>query len=377
MISRFWATLHTRPQILLVPLALLALMVALWAGLLRMGWHLPIASASLAALHGPLILVGFFGTVIGLERAIALQRHWMYLAPLGTALGGLTILFWGSTGPEPFLIMFGSVIACAAFVIILRQHLALWTVTMSLGAFAWCVGNVFWLAGQPLFVVSLWWAGFLVLTIAGERLELGRLLQHSRFVQWAFAVIVTFMLVSLFFIVADYTNGTRLVGVAWLALALWLLRYDIARRTVRKRGLTRFIAVCLLSGYVWLAVSGAIGFIYGGLPAGPIYDAFLHALFVGFVFAMIFGHAPIIIPAFLGIKVAYQSTFYIPLVLLHCSLLLRVIGDLANWMVLRQWGGMFNVLAILGFIGLIIVATKQAHTITTSPTRVHHLQDTG
>jgi hypothetical protein len=35
---------------------------------------------------------------------------------------------------------------------------------------------------------------------------------------------------------------------------LGLATFDIARRTVRQSGVTRFIAVCLLSGYVWLGV---------------------------------------------------------------------------------------------------------------------------
>jgi hypothetical protein len=93
-----------------------------------------------------------------------------------------------------------------------------------------------------------------------------------------------------------------------LALALWLLRYDIARYTVRKTGLTRFIAVCLLSGYIWLGLSGLLALRFGGVTAGFQYDALLHTLFVGFVISMIFGHAPIIFPAVLG-KPAVSPTF--------------------------------------------------------------------
>lgn len=35
-------------------------------------------------------------------------------------------------------------------------------------------GNLLWLTGQPLALVSLWWAAFLVPAIAGEHLEWGR-----------------------------------------------------------------------------------------------------------------------------------------------------------------------------------------------------------
>ena len=51
--------------------ALLALLVAAWAGLLRIGWLLP-TTGGLAAAHGPLMVSGFLGTLIGLERAVAL-----------------------------------------------------------------------------------------------------------------------------------------------------------------------------------------------------------------------------------------------------------------------------------------------------------------
>src|SRR4029453_1557886 len=125
-------------------------------------------------------------------------------------------------------------------------------------------------------------------------------------------------------------SGMRLSGVGMVLLACWLLRYDLARRTVRQTGLTRFIAVCLLSGYVWLGLGGVLNWCFGGVLAGPYYDAMLHTVFVGFVFAMIFGHAPMILPAILRRTPSYHPTFYAPLGLLHASLLLRVVGDLVE-----------------------------------------------
>jgi predicted small integral membrane protein len=40
---------------------------------------------------------------------------------------------------------------------------------------------------------------------------------------------------------------------------------------------------------------------------------------------------------------------YVPLLLLHASLLLRVVGDLMGWWSARQWGGLLNALAVLLF----------------------------
>jgi hypothetical protein len=129
-----------------------------------------------------------------------------------------------------------------------------------------------------------------------------------------------------------------------------LLRQDIARRTVRQDGLPRFIAICLLSGYLWLGVSGIFAVLFGGVMVGPIYDAMLHALFLGFAVAMIFGHAPIIFPALLNRPVPFRQGFYVHLGLLHVSLLLRMGGDLAAWWPGRQWGGLFNAIAFLVFL---------------------------
>ena len=86
--------------------------------------------------------------------------------------------------------------------------------------------------------------------------------------------------------------------------------------------------MCLLSGYAWLAVGGAIIVAAGGLaPGAPSYDAALHALALGFVFSMVFGHAPIILPAVLRVAVPYHPIFYLPLALLHVSLVVRLAGD--------------------------------------------------
>jgi hypothetical protein len=121
-------------------------------------------------------------------------------------------------------------------------------------------------------------------------------------------------------------------------------------------GLTRFIAICLLSGYFWLAAGGAVIAAAGLAPGSPAYDAALHALLLGFVFSMVFGHAPIIFPAVLRVAVPYHPVFYAPLVLLHASLALRVGGAMANAFDAMRWGALGSALALLGFIGVTVSA---------------------
>ena len=334
------------PPALRLPLLILAfasLIIGVGAGLLRLGWGIPLPAGDLAAFHGPLMVCGFFGTVIGLERAVALARRWAYLAPLASGAGGLSLILGAPLAIAQMLLALGSaVLLIASLSVFLRQR-ALFTFTLAAGAGCWLLGNALWLAGQSIFAVVPWWAGFLVLTIAGERLELSRFLPPSPVAQRVFIAVLWGLTFGMAF-------HAQLFGAALLALALWLLRQDIARRTVKDKGLTRFIAVCLLSGYAWLALAGAVMLAAGLAPGSMAYDAALHALMLGFVFSMVFGHAPIIFPAVLRVKVPYHPVFYVPLALLHLSLALRLAGDaagLADW---RSAGGALNALGLAAFI---------------------------
>jgi hypothetical protein len=294
------------------------------------------------------MVCGFLGTLIGVERAVALGVIWPYAAPLCTAVGTLALL----TGlPAPPLMTLGSLGLVATFAVVMHRQWSLATGIMALGALLWLVGNAYWLAGGPVAQVVPWWSGFLGLTIAGERLELSRLRRLSGLHHILFVLAVGVWLAGLLLLGAGSASGGRVIGVGMVTLAAWLLQYDIARRTVRQTGLTRFIAVCLLSGYGWLGVSGGLTWRFAGILAGPYYDAMLHTIFVGFVFAMLFAHAPIILPAILGWSgPPYRPALYVPLLLLHVSLLLRVVGDLQGWGAGRQWGGLLNALAVLLFM---------------------------
>ena len=150
-----------------------------------------------------------------------------------------------------------------------------------------------------------------------------------------------------------------------MTIASWLLRWDIAWRTIRIAGLSRFMAASLLSGYCWLFAAGLLWIIYAGdFIAGPHYDAMLHSIFLGFVFVMIFAHAPVILPSVTDVSLPFQKSFYAHVILLHFSLLLRISGDLAELPSARMWGGMLNGLAIVLFLAnnvrAVIIGHKSA-----------------
>ena len=352
-------------RLLLLAAAMGGLLLGMWAGLIRMGWPWPALGPALPALHGPLMACGFLGVLIGLERAVGTGWRWAYAGPALVAAGTILALVGVRGWPGPLLVTLGSLVVTAVLVGLVRVQPALFTATMALGGAAWVGGNLLWATGRPLAVAALWWMAFLVLTIAGERLELSRMLRLSRSAHLLFVGATALLIAAIIVAPFLYAAGTVLAGVALIALALWLLRYDIARRRVRAGGQARFTAIALLSGYGWLAVGGVLAIRYAGVTAGPGYDALLHSVFLGFVFAMIFAHAPIVFPAVLGVTMVYSARFYAPLVLLHASLVLRVGGDLAGWPQARLWGGLLNAAVILFFLASTVLSLRPRAGATT------------
>ncbi len=331
----------------LLILGFAALVSGVLAGLARLGWNAPLPGPQLLLLHGPLMVSGFLGTVIGLERAVAMGRRWAYAGPLFSGLGGVLLLAGLPPAMGASAMALGSGVLLVATTQLLLRQRTLFLATMALGALSWAAGNLLWLAGTPVPGVVALWINFLVLTIAGERLELSRFLPPSAGARRVFAAILVALLAGGAF--GATRPGMALYGAGLFALALWLLRQDIARRTVRERGLTRYIAVCLLSGYAWLAI-GSLILLTRGEFAGAAYDAALHAILLGFVFSMVFGHAPVIFPSVVRVKMPYHWSFYLPLLVLHASLLLRLAGDGLAVPALRSHGGLLNAAAIILFI---------------------------
>ena len=333
-------------------LALLALMLALWTGLVRIGWALP-SFPNLSVAHGPLMISGFLGVLIPLERAVAIRQKWMFAVPMLAGIGWISLLIVPFLGG--LLLTLASIGALLILGVMVRREPHVHTITMFAGMCAWVAGNFLWMLGLPIFKIVYLWIAFLVLTIAGERLELSRVLNPSPGQLRIFGLIAVALAAGAALSVVDLNLGTRLSGFSILALSLWFLKNDLATRNVRHSNpLTRYIAICLFSGFIWLGIGGVVQLYFGALYAGPSYDAALHAVFVGFVISMIFGHAPIIFPAILGVPVTYRRAFYVHLVLLHLSLVIRMVGNLMTQLDVRRWGGILNEFAILVFLGLTI-----------------------
>lgn len=351
------------PRFLVLITVAIALLGGLGSGLARLGWQMDAASNYWLLAHGPLMISGFLGTLICMERAVALSTRYqgVMLVPVTSALGAITLLLFPQAPLAKGLISFGSVGLLLLFGLMLRLHPSRDIWIMALGALCWVLGNGLWFADYSVYQVVHLWVAFLILTIVGERLELSRVRRLTQRSELLLVVAVGVYLIGTLLTVFYLDFGIRVAGLGAILMAAWLLHYDIARRTICSKALPRYIAACLLIGYVWLAFGGAIALWKGAVYAGYDYALILHAYLLGFVFSMIFGHAPIILPALTGLKLTFTPLFYGHLILLHTTLAYRMLGNLLQQMPLRQWGAMLNVFAILLFIVVTILTVIQSN----------------
>ncbi|WP_308467165.1 hypothetical protein [Rathayibacter soli] len=335
----------------------IALLAGLDAALLLLGLPAPLTFARLPIVHGPLLVFGFIGTVIALERAVAIRKWWAFGSPAAFGLAGFLMLSPLPLAVGAGMLAVGSIALLFIYLAIWRRQAMLASAIQALGAFLGLASAVLWIGGLDASALVPGMAGFMILTIAGERVELARMVALSHATERAaFAVCVALALGVLAAMLWP-AAGYPIFGAALIAVVIWLTVFDVATRLVKAKGLPRYIAACLLAGYFWLVVAGLIWLFNGPVTSGPLYDATVHSVFLGFTLAMIMAHAPVILPAVLRKPLPYRPIFYLPVVLLHLSLALRILaGDLRDLPVLVQWGGVLNIIAVLLFVILAIAS---------------------
>ncbi|GAA3813573.1 hypothetical protein [Cellulomonas soli] len=351
------ASAGSRRLVLLVP-AGLALLAGMDAALMLLGLPAPVRVDRLPQVHGMLMVLGFVGTLIALERAVALGRGPAFAAPALLGAGGLLLLTPLPVAVGQLTQLAGTLAFAGLYVAIWRRQQAAPVAVQALGAVLAVGASALWLAGVAVPGLAPFLVGFLVLTIAGERLELLRVgfppAHAEPVVVAASLALAGAVLLALLW----PSVGYPVLGACLLALVTALVRYDVARRTVRAAGLPRFSALAMLAGYGWLAVAGGTWLVAGPVPDGPAYDAVLHAVFLGFVLSMVMAHAPVILPAVLRRPLPYRSAMLVPLAALHVTLALRVlVGDAHGSALAVQVGGVGNILAVLGFLALAVHGT--------------------
>lgn len=325
-----------------------ALILGIMGGLWRLDWSLPLPGTQPASFHGALIAAAFFGALVGLEHAAAYGRRLAYLGPGCAALGGLMTALGAPHLLAASLLLAGSILLAVMAFGNWRRDSAPHTMMALAGACCAMVGNSLWLAGLPASQAAGAWLAFLVLTVAGERLELSHLRRPSGTAQALLGAAALLLIGGALAMPWQWRIGAAAAGAGSIGLALWLLTKDVARLNLRHHRQARFTAACLVGGYVWLAAGGLM--LPFAASEGPLYDAALHAVFLGFVFAAAMGHAADILPGLLDVELPYSPLFYVHLGLLDATLLLRVSGDLLGQPAWRAWGGLGNAVALALFL---------------------------
>ncbi|WP_152593107.1 hypothetical protein [Bifidobacterium actinocoloniiforme] len=170
--------------------AMLGLLAAsVRSGLLEVGSPL-----ILADFHGALMIYGFLGSAISLERAAAYRGggrrtvRWCFLAPAFGALGLLVVLAFTATAALPGCGRLGAwarpgagLCWCASTFLLCLIYLAIWrrqpsiaVLVQFLAALVGLAGALMWTGGVEAFILSPTWLSFPVLSIVGERVELAR-----------------------------------------------------------------------------------------------------------------------------------------------------------------------------------------------------------
>ena len=348
-------------RLVLLACGLTAFLLGLWTGMARLGVGLIGAAPQFVEFHGVLMICGFFGTLISVERAVALNRPLAYMIPIFAAAGTLALLARTITLAGAAFLIASLVLAAVSFWNMRRLQSALLAVIPSIAALCWGLGTLTWLTDRPLSEATGWWLAFLVLTVAAERLELSRVVAPPAMARLIFAAAIAVFLIGVGRGELE-RSISPLMGSGLILCGVWLLIYDLARRTVRLSGQIRFTALCMLLGYGWLVIAGLE--LFARPSAAFWYDAVVHAVTLGFVLSMVFGHTLIIFPSVVGLTLRYYAVLYVPLLLLQLSVIIRTIGDFSGSIAVRSVSGFLAIIALACFAATIVVASVCNRSVT-------------
>lgn len=333
-------------------IAAVSLLMGLWSGLNRLGWDLNLPKVGMH--HGAIMVGGFLGTLISLEKILPLKRKALFLIPF---LSGISLVFFIAhlSLVSWFCLLAASVGLSLVFSYYFFREKSLIYLLMLGGGISWFTGN-FMLISEQLYPLAFpWWLAFALFVITSERLELMKFLPVNTRIKNVLVVLLMFYVLGI--LLSFHGTGSFISGAALVGISIWLMRYDLIGISIKKTGLTKFVAVALLCGYVSMLLTGMFVFALDNQPMA--YDAVVHVFFLGFVFSMIFAHGPVILPGVLGVSIKpYHEILYLWLALLHLSWLIRIMADLYLNFEIRQYSGWITTIAIVGYFVTIAVLTN-------------------
>lgn len=338
----------------IVIFAMFCLLCGMWSGLQRIGWS--IAVAPIVAHHGAIMVGGFLGTLIALEKIIPLRRRVLFLIPIMNALS-VAFFFTDYYIISIYLLIISSAALTIVFLYYFRSQRSVIYVLMTLGALCWLVGNLLLLSKRFYPLAFPWWTAFALYIIAAERMEIIKFLPVSSFGKKIFVALLFVFGISVFF--SFHGIGSLISALMLIAIATWLMKNDMIAINLKRKGLPKFTAISLLCGYVALLLTGI--FFFALADQWLTYDAIVHSFFLGFVFSMIFAHGPMILPGVMGFsQTPFSKVLYLWLLLLQVSWGTRVVADINAMLDIRKFSGMLSAAAILGYFITMAVITVRS-----------------
>jgi hypothetical protein len=340
--------------------AMFCLLSGLWSGLTRIGWNLSILP--ITAHHGAIMVGGFLGTLIILEKIIPLQKKSLYLIPVVNASSVLFFLLNRAEIAISILVV-TSVALSFVFLYFFWLQRSIVYALMVTGAICWMMGNILLLTKSFYPLAFPWWTAFALFIVSAERLELTKFLPVSRSSKNTFVAMLLLFVIGVLF--SFHGIGNFVCGVSLGVISLWLMRNDLIAINLKKISLPKYIAIALLSGYISLLLTGIFFIVLS--DHWLTYDVIVHSFFIGFVFSMIFAHGPIILPSVMGIAVTpFHKILYLWLALLQTSWIVRTFSDVFMEMELRRISALLTAAAILGYFATIaiLIIRRQSHAKT-------------
>ncbi|HWI89824.1 MAG TPA: hypothetical protein VNT20_01060 [Flavisolibacter sp.] len=230
--------------IVVFPFIILSLLSAIWSGWLRIGWNFPITNV--AAQHGALMVNSFLALLIFLERAVVFRNKLVLALPLFNALSVVAFAAGFPVVAQLLFILCSSVFTLVCLYFIYRYKESYYFIFL-IGAVCLLTGNVILYRTNFYPSAVTWWMGFLLLTIIAERLELSRFLKltdFKRYILWfCLALVVVALLHPL------QVQGNTFFAIAIAMNAIWLLKYDMARHSIKAKGHSNKVAGKIIPAY--------------------------------------------------------------------------------------------------------------------------------
>ncbi|MCT6919394.1 MAG: nitrite reductase, partial [Bifidobacteriales bacterium] len=374
-----------RSRMVLLIGAGLAALLGLVAALIRSDLIHPSGRVPLADLHGGLMVYGFLGAAIGLERAVAYRSGgsskptWGFLAPalglLGSLLCLLTLIISSrATAPAWARVeLFGGIPWTLSMLILTAMYLAIWrrqpsaeVLIQVLGSLVGLVGAGAWVAGLDAAVLAPTWLFFLVLTIVGERVELARAVFSDIRLESGILGLSLLTVLMLPVQAMAPSVGYPLLGLSLGLLLLVMASHDVAKGTFRHGGLPGFMGTCMLSAYAWGLLAAFIWMV-APLDSSTYWgDMALHALAVGFIMTMVIAHVCMIVPSVIRRPLPFHPLLWGAWALMQVGLLIRLLGAIRVYTPLWKAGNLLNVLGILSMMLTVVYLAARGKQVLAS-----------